>query len=334
MSAELGRAPEPVGWMGHHNFIVPPDIVPVRRVSPIPVKKRTLCRPKPDGEPVCRAGNREWFSDQLFADGHTPDLRAACGSSMTAHASCCIGLLILLAGQPTSHTPARVSEPLRMPAFVALTSGGSAGSAPLLPLAVPERVAGPSKASVVKAATPKKSATVAAVRESVVPKPFSLDEQSQDLPKDQAAYSVPPSADVDGGGEAATSAGSGGSRVGGNGGGVDGSGNGAVGRGSSGLVMSRGPYRLGNGIEPPRKIKDVAPIYPPTALVSRALGTVVIEAIVGADGKVHDAKVLHSIPALDQSALDAVRQWEFTPSKLNGIAVAVIVTVLVQFSIH
>jgi protein TonB len=98
--------------------------------------------------------------------------------------------------------------------------------------------------------------------------------------------------------------------------------------------MSPGPYRLGNGIEPPRKIKDVRPIYPSGALVARALGTVIIEAVVGADGKIHDAKVLHSIPALDQAALDAVRQWEFAPSKLNGVAVAVIVTVLVQFSIH
>jgi TonB family protein len=98
--------------------------------------------------------------------------------------------------------------------------------------------------------------------------------------------------------------------------------------------MAPGPYRVGNGIEPPRKIKDVRPIYPAGALSSRALGTVLIEAIVGADGKVHDATIVHSIPTLDQAALDAVRQWEFVPSRLNGVAVAVVITVLVQFSIY
>jgi protein TonB len=61
---------------------------------------------------------------------------------------------------------------------------------------------------------------------------------------------------------------------------------------------------------------------------------VIVEATVGADGKVHEAKIVHSIPPLDQAALDAVRQWEFAPSRLNGVPVAVIVTILVQFAIH
>jgi protein TonB len=98
--------------------------------------------------------------------------------------------------------------------------------------------------------------------------------------------------------------------------------------------MSPGPYKVGNGIEPPRKIKDVAPVYPATALTQRTFGTVVVEAIVGPDGKVHDARVMHSVAGLDDAALDAVRQWEFLPSRLNGVPVAVIVTILVQFAIH
>ena len=61
---------------------------------------------------------------------------------------------------------------------------------------------------------------------------------------------------------------------------------------------------------------------------------VLIEAVVGTDGKVQEAKVIHSVPLLDQAALDAVRQWEFTPSRLNGVPVAVIITVIVQFAIH
>ena len=113
-----------------------------------------------------------------------------------------------------------------------------------------------------------------------------------------------------------------------------GSGRNGVGGGSSGIALSPGLYRAGKGVEPPRRIKDVAPIYPPGALAVRAIGTVVIEAIVGADGKVHQATVVYSIPQLDQAALDAVRQWEFAPSRMNGVAVAVIVTVMVRFSLY
>jgi protein TonB len=97
---------------------------------------------------------------------------------------------------------------------------------------------------------------------------------------------------------------------------------------------SPAPLRLVGGIQPPRKIKDVKPVYPQGALSDQARGSVVIEAVVGVDGKVTDAKVIQSVPLLDQSALDAVRQWEFLPSRLNGVPVAVIITVIVQFAIH
>jgi protein TonB len=46
-----------------------------------------------------------------------------------------------------------------------------------------------------------------------------------------------------------------------------------------------------------------------------------------------DAAVVRSIPELDRAALDAVRQWEFVPASLNGTPIAVIVTVIVNFSI-
>ena len=54
----------------------------------------------------------------------------------------------------------------------------------------------------------------------------------------------------------------------------------------------------------------------------------------GPDGAVKDAKVLRSIPLLDQAALDAVRQWVFTPTLLNGVPVPVIMTVTVQFTLQ
>jgi periplasmic protein TonB len=61
---------------------------------------------------------------------------------------------------------------------------------------------------------------------------------------------------------------------------------------------------------------------------------VIIEATIGPSGKVTDAKVLRSIPLLDNAALEAVRQWEFTPTLLNGVPVPVIMTVTVQFTLQ
>ena len=63
-------------------------------------------------------------------------------------------------------------------------------------------------------------------------------------------------------------------------------------------------------------------------------GVVIVEATIGPDGKVSDARVLRSIPLLDQAALDAVRQWVFTPTLLNGVPVPVIMTVTVNFTLQ
>src|SRR5690606_14460650 len=94
------------------------------------------------------------------------------------------------------------------------------------------------------------------------------------------------------------------------------------------------PVRVGGNIRPPTKIKHVRPVYPPIAQSARVQGIVIIEATIGPNGKVTDAKVLRSIPLLDQAALDAVKQWEFTPTLLNGVPVPVIMTVTVQFTLQ
>jgi TonB family protein len=90
--------------------------------------------------------------------------------------------------------------------------------------------------------------------------------------------------------------------------------------------------RPGGRIMPPKKIKDVAPVYPALAQSAHVTGQVTIEATIGEDGKVIDAKVVRSIPLLDQAALDAVRQWEYLPTMLNGVPVPVLVTVTVSFT--
>ena len=92
--------------------------------------------------------------------------------------------------------------------------------------------------------------------------------------------------------------------------------------------------RVGGKIRPPTKVKDVQPVYPAAAKSARVSGVVIVEATIGADGKVIDAKVLRSVPMLDQAALDAVRQWEFTPTLLNGAPVPVVMTVTINFKLQ
>ena len=90
--------------------------------------------------------------------------------------------------------------------------------------------------------------------------------------------------------------------------------------------------RPGGRIMPPKKIKDVQPVYPALAQSARVSGEVTIEATIGPDGKVIDAKVVRSIPLLDEAALTAVRQWEYLPTMLNGVPVPVLVTVTINFA--
>jgi len=89
--------------------------------------------------------------------------------------------------------------------------------------------------------------------------------------------------------------------------------------------------RVGGRIKPPIKMNDVAPVYPEIARNAGVTGAVIVEATIGPDGKVIDAKVLRSVPLLDQAALDAVRQWEYAPTLLNGVPVPVVMTVTINF---
>jgi len=88
---------------------------------------------------------------------------------------------------------------------------------------------------------------------------------------------------------------------------------------------------VGGDIKMPTKVRDVAPVYPQIAQTANVEGMVIIEAVIATDGTVRDARVLRSIPLLDRAALDAVRQWRYEPTRLNGVVVPVIVTVTVQF---
>jgi periplasmic protein TonB len=96
----------------------------------------------------------------------------------------------------------------------------------------------------------------------------------------------------------------------------------------------RRPLRVGGDILPPRKVHDVAPRYPVVAQQARIEGTVIVEAVIGVDGHVQSARSLRPTPFLEEAALDAVRQWVFTPTRLNGEAVPVVMTVTVDFRLR
>ncbi len=92
-------------------------------------------------------------------------------------------------------------------------------------------------------------------------------------------------------------------------------------------VIAQGQMR------PPKLFKKVAPIYPEIAREAHIEGPVVIEATTDIYGRVVSWKVLHSIPLLDQAALDAVRQWIYEPLIINGKPRGVIFTVTVRFQL-
>jgi protein TonB len=94
------------------------------------------------------------------------------------------------------------------------------------------------------------------------------------------------------------------------------------------------PMRLTSGITAPTRVKDVLPVYPPIAQSARVQGDVIIEATIGADGKMQNARVLRSVPLLDQAAVAAVLAWESTPTLLNGQPVPIIMTVTVRFRLQ
>ncbi len=73
------------------------------------------------------------------------------------------------------------------------------------------------------------------------------------------------------------------------------------------------PVRVGGAVSAPRKIYDVAPVYPEAALAARVKGVVIVEAVLEPTGDVASVRVLKSIPELDQAAIDAVRQWKYEP---------------------
>lgn len=128
--------------------------------------------------------------------------------------------------------------------------------------------------------------------------------------------------------------GSGGGIGSGEGGGI-GSGKGpGVGEGYGGGIGG-GVYRVGGGVSAPRAIYDPDPEYSEQARKSKFQGTVLLSAVIGADGRPRDLRVLRSLGmGLDQKALDAVGKWRFAPAMRNSQPVAVLVSIEVMFRLY
>jgi protein TonB len=95
-----------------------------------------------------------------------------------------------------------------------------------------------------------------------------------------------------------------------------------------------GPLRVGGNVQAARIVNRVQPVYPPLARQTRISGTVRLHAIIGKDGTVQQLEVLSGHPLLQQAALDAVRQWRYQPTLLNGDPVDVDTTIDVIFSLN
>jgi TonB family protein len=91
--------------------------------------------------------------------------------------------------------------------------------------------------------------------------------------------------------------------------------------------------RVGGQIKEPKKLHHVDAIYPRLARASRVQGTVALECVISPLGRVRVVRVVDSIPLLDSAAVEAVKQWVYAPTLLNGVPVPVIMTVTVRFKI-
>ena len=91
--------------------------------------------------------------------------------------------------------------------------------------------------------------------------------------------------------------------------------------------------RVGGQVQSAKLLNQPRPSYPPLARQARIQGTVRLEAVISKDGAIEELKVVSGHPLLIQSAIDAVKQWRYQPTQLNGVAVEVVTTIDVNFTL-
>jgi protein TonB len=99
-------------------------------------------------------------------------------------------------------------------------------------------------------------------------------------------------------------------------------------------VPPPGPITVGGDVQSAKIIHKVLPFYPPLARQARVQGTVHLVGIIAKDGTVQKLRVESGHPLLVQYAVDAVRQWVYRPTLLNGVPVEVIAPIDVIFTLQ
>jgi periplasmic protein TonB len=94
-----------------------------------------------------------------------------------------------------------------------------------------------------------------------------------------------------------------------------------------------GPVRIGGQVKAPALLHRVEPVYPDIAVLAKVTGVVILEATVDVDGGVTSVRVLQSRGPLDKAAMDAVKQWQYSPLVLNGIPTSFVLTVTLNFAL-
>lgn len=94
------------------------------------------------------------------------------------------------------------------------------------------------------------------------------------------------------------------------------------------------PVRVGGQIAAPTLVTRVEPVYPPFAVSAHVEGVVILEAMVDEAGLVQSVRVLRGHPVLDDAAMEAVKQWRYSPVLVDGRPVPFLLTVTVTFRLQ
>jgi protein TonB len=98
-------------------------------------------------------------------------------------------------------------------------------------------------------------------------------------------------------------------------------------------IKPAGPFHISSGVEAAKLTYNPKPVYPQIAITARVQGTVQLEAVIATDGRVRNLRVLSGSPLLVRAALDAVQQWKYQPTLLNGAPVEVVTEIEVNFTL-
>ncbi len=245
-------------------------------------------------------------------------------------------VLVFMAMHYTAGTPADTIRTVIPPGIVWIAQdgpGGGGGGGGNQSKEPPRKIELPGKdAMSVPAAKPKQLEVPKEIKPSEAPPQVAqLDARALE----QGALQLPGTFDGVPGGTSQGS-GTGGGAGSGTGTGI-GPGNGSgIGPGWGGGTGG-GPYRPGNGIQNPEKIREVKPQYTAEAMRAKIQGTVIVECVVLPDGTVGDVQVVKSLDAtfgLDQEAVKAAKQWRFIPGRKGGVPVPVLVTIELTFTLR